>query len=267
MADGGPRGAEMHLRWQRWGTGPARVLALHCGLGQGRMWAKAATLLSDDCTLRAPDLPAHGRSPPFPPGRDVHDVATAALHPHLTQGLHLIGHSFGATLALRLALDAPGVVASLVLIEPVFFAAAPDGPKRRAHRLAEEEIMALHATGDLTATARAFNRLWGGGVAWDSFADHVQQGMARRMPFVMGTEASLWQDSAGMLAPGRLEALHCPVTLLRGADTVPIIAEVQRGLMARLPHATEIVVEGAAHMLVKSHPEAVAAAVRDQLTG
>ncbi|WP_323769425.1 alpha/beta hydrolase [Antarctobacter sp.] len=250
------------LNWRTWGQGPAQVLALHCGLGQGGMWRAVAEALADNATLRAPDLPGHGKSPPFPDGEDVHDAACDALRPHLTDGIHLAGHSFGATIALRLALEAPDRIASLTLIEPVFFAAAADSALKRTHKAAEQDIYTECMAGNLLHGARLFNRLWGGGVPWDSFPDKVQQGMARQMPFVCATEPALWQDRAGMLAQGKLERITCPVTLLRGADTVPIIAEVHRGLSDRLPQAREKVVAGAGHMVLLSHPDAVTEALR-----
>lgn len=260
-------GATIELDWRSWGVGPRDLLALHCGLGQAGMWKDVAAALGERCITRAPDLPGHGKSPDFPDGEDVHDAATAALRPHLGDGVNLAGHSFGATLALRLALEAPGRVASLLLIEPVFFAAAPDSAVRDRHREAEEEIFASFATGDLMATARSFNKLWGGGVPWESFPPKVQQAMAAQMRFVVGTEPSLWQDRAGMLAPGGLEALDMPVTLLRGSETVPVIAEVHRGLMMRLPQVQEVVVGGAGHMSLLTHPQAVIGALGDQFRG
>ncbi|SNS07669.1 alpha/beta fold hydrolase [Antarctobacter heliothermus] len=254
------------LNWRTWGNGPAQVLALHCGLGQGGMWRAAAAPLLDRCTVRAPDLPGHGKSPPFPVGEDVHDAACATVRPHLTDGIHLVGHSFGATLALRLALGSPARIASLTLIEPVFFAAAADSALKRDHKAAEDALYAECEAGNLRQGARLFNRLWGGGVPWDSFPDKVQQAMARQMPFVCATEPALWQDRAGMLAKGGLERITCPVSLLRGSQTVPIIAEVHKGLMDRLPLARETVVEGAGHMVLLSHPQAVTQALAKALT-
>lgn len=247
----------MDLTLRELGTGPVPVLALHCGLGQSGMW-KGVSDAIPQATLTAPDLPGHGRSPAFPEGRDVHDAACDAVRPLLRDGLHLIGHSFGATIALRLALEAPQRIASLTLIEPVFFAAAPDGPVKAAHRASEEGFFAISQQGDPLATAQEFNRLWGGGVPWDSFPEKVRQTMAAQMGFVVATEPSLWGDRAGMLRPNGLESLRCPVRLIRGASTVPVIAEVHRGLMARLPDVRETVVEGAAHMVVLTHPQAVA---------
>ena len=259
--------AGSNLNWRTWGQGPAQVLALHCGLGQGGMWRPVGEALADRCTMRAPDLPGHGKSPPFPVGEDVHDAACDALRPHLADGIHLAGHSFGATLALRLALEAPDRIASLTLIEPVFFAAAPDTPLKRDHKAAEQELYSVCMAGDLLLGARLFNRLWGGGVPWDSFPERVQNGMARQMPFVCATEPALWRDGAGMLAKGGLDRITCPVTLLRGGQTVPIIADVHRGLMVRLPQARDVVIEGAGHMALLSHPQAVTEALGAALTG
>ena len=55
------------------------------------------------------------------------------------------------------------------------------------------------------------------------------------------------------------------MTLLRGAATVPVIAEVHRGLLTRLANARETVVGGAGHMVLLSHPGAVAGALSQQI--
>lgn len=246
-----------HLHHRTIGTGGVRVLALHCGLGQGGMWKGVAAHLPET-TITAPDLPGHGRSAPFPSDIDVHDWATDAMAPHVTGQTHLVGHSFGATVALRLALNAPQRALSLTLIEPVFFAAAPDSPTKTAHRSAEEAFFATFADDGDLAAARAFNRLWGGGVPWDSFKPPVQAAMAAQMDFVVRTEPSLWQDRAALLTQDRLNRLTCPIRLIRGSDSVPIIAEIHKGLLRRMPHASETVIDGAGHMLVLTHPRDVA---------
>lgn len=255
------------LHSQVLGRGPARVLALHCGLGQGGMWAALARQLDGIARLDAPDLPGHGRSPDFPEGADVHDVATSACRPFMAAGTHLLGHSFGATVALRLALDSPAQVASLTLVEPVLFAAARGTVEYDRQQAAEAGHLALFHAGDVAGAARQFNRLWGGGAPWDSIPAAARAEMTRRMPFIVATEPSLWQDCHGLLHPGRLEALTCPVLLLRGADSRAVVACIHRGLMDRLPHAVETVVQGAGHMLALTHAEQVARALVPRLAG
>jgi len=118
--------AGLHLRM--FGTGPRPVLALHCSLAHGGAWTAVAARLPG-CRLLAPDLPGHGLSPDWAGPGDYHDATTRAvgsLLGALAQDgpVDLLGHSFGATVALRLALQRPELVRSLMLVEPVLFAAA-----------------------------------------------------------------------------------------------------------------------------------------------
>ncbi|MBS0124765.1 alpha/beta fold hydrolase [Thetidibacter halocola] len=247
------------------GQGADRALLLHCGQGVSGMWKGVARLLADRLTMVAPDLPGHGRSAPFAPGRDVHDQACDAIRPLLRDGIHVVGHSFGATVALRLALEAPERIATLTVVEPVLFAAARGSASFATHQAAEEAFYAPTRSGDLATAAREMNRIWGGGVKWDSLRSEAQALLARQMPFVAATEPALWHDCHGLMAAGRLEQLACPVALIRGSETVPVIADIHRGLMARLPCATDHVVAGAGHMLTVTHPEDVARVVAAQL--
>ena len=248
----------VRIHWREHGQGPERLLALHCGLGQSTMWRKLSEVLPPTVRITAPDLPGHGKSGAFPKGVDVHDAAFGCMLPFLSRPAHLLGHSFGATVALRMALAAPEQVLSLTLVEPVFFAAAADGPVKTAHR--KREAACIGGTpDDMHAAAMGFNSLWGGGTPWEDLKPEARDAMARVMPFVRGTERSLWDDGAGMLAPGGLEALAMPVTLLRGSESLPIVAEIHKGLLARLPHGREQVIDGAGHMLVVTHADHVAA--------
>lgn len=247
--------------WREMGSGGEPVLLLHCGLGQSGMWKGVAAELASRARMIAPDLPDHGRSGPFPEGCDVIEAAARAMQPFVAPGTHLAGHSFGAVVALCLALERPRDVASLTLIEPVFFAAAQGAPEHARHRARERALFETCEDGDGMAMAEGFNALWGGGVPWGRFPPETQAGMARQMPFVRATEAGLWEDRLDMLRPGALEALTCPVRLVRGSATVPIIADVHAGLRARLPWASDTVIDGAAHMLVTSHAKPVAAEI------
>ncbi|MBV2359070.1 alpha/beta fold hydrolase [Thalassococcus sp. CAU 1522] len=246
------------------GSGAARVLALHCGLGRSGMWSGVAAALADRATLIAPDFPSHGASAPWAPTPDLHSQATDVAAALLQEGIHLLGHSFGATVALRVALENPGRVASLTLVEPVLFAAA-DGAVRDAHRVQDEEFHAAFVAGDHAKSARLFNRLWGGGLKWDALPQQTRDAMTAGMPFIVATGPALWDDVHGMLAPGRLEALPTPVALLRGSETQPIIAAIHAGLVRRIRDARDIVVPGGDHMLVLGHPDAVARAVQAHL--
>jgi pimeloyl-ACP methyl ester carboxylesterase len=237
------------------------MLLLHCGLGSGAMWKAVVDHLGAGFAARAPDLPGHGRSPGWGTG-DVHTQATETVRPFLREGTRLVGHSFGATVALRLALEVPWRISGLTLVEPVLFAAARGRAEWDALRAREAEVEMLCDAGDTVTAARVFHGRWGGGAAWERLPAPARNEMARKMPFIVDCGPSLWDDRHGLLAPGGLERIACPVGLVRGAQTQPVIADIHGGLMARLPQARETVVQGAGHMAVATHPAAVAEAIR-----
>ncbi len=245
-------------------------MLLHCSLAHSGLWKRVADGLADIATMVAPDLPSHGKSAPWDGQTDPNDAsldAVVEVFNSLDQPAHLIGHSFGAAVALRMVLQAPQSVQSLTLIEPVFFAAAGQSAEALHHRAQEEKIFEALVSEGPRDSATRFNALWGGGMPWKAIPTDMQENMARLMPFVVGTEPSLWQDCHAMLAPGLLEGVPCPVTFIRGAETVPIIAEVHHALMARIPDAVEHVVQGAGHMLTVSHSAEVAELLKQTMVG
>ncbi|MDU8911771.1 alpha/beta hydrolase [Aestuariicoccus sp. MJ-SS9] len=259
--------AGLTVHWQSLSEGRAPALLLHCALAYSGAYRALAEALTPDLGIVAPDMPGHGRSDDWDGQTDMHDLVTAVAASFLVPGTHLIGHSFGATVALRLAQEHPGQVASLTLIEPVLFAAARDeDPALHADHMRRSasyvEAMKAH---DWETAAERFTANWGDGRNWEALQQRQSEGFIRRIPLVAATQDCLNEDTAGLLAPGRIEAVRAPTLLLRGARTMPVIAPVQAAIARRLPDAREEVIAGAGHMLPLSHPEAVAAAIRARL--
>lgn len=255
--------AALHVR--RFGAGPQPALLLHCALAHGGAWAGVAEALADLWTAEAADLPGHGASPPWTGAGDLHDHATAAAAALLGPApVDLAGHSFGGTVALRLALEHPGRVRRLILIEPVLFAAArADGAAAIAgHDAVRAEMAAALARGDGPAAARAFLGQWGAGPAFDDLPEGQRRYILARLPFVLAAEPALEGDRARLLAPGRLEALAVPVLLLEGAESPPMVAAINAALARRIPGVRRVAIPGAGHMLPVTHAAETAAAIR-----
>lgn len=242
-------------------------MLLHCGLWHSGSWRGIATALGDRLTSLAFDMPSHGKSAAWNGQGDIHDVVTDLGLGFLDRPRHLIGHSFGATVALRLALEHPDKVLTLTLIEPVLFAPVRDSDPALFKMLLAEMAprQAALERGDLIAAAQAFLKVWGGGIAWSDLSDEQQAQYARQMPLLLQSDPLLTQDTVGLVAPGRLESLRLPVLLLQGDLSPPIIAGVHAALAARLPVVTQGQVAGAGHMLPITHPGPVADAIRAHL--
>ncbi|WP_378945898.1 alpha/beta fold hydrolase [Paracoccus sp. R86501] len=242
---------------RHWPGDPDRpALALHCMMASGSYWGPIAAALGGAVDLQGFDMPGHGRSDDWLPADgdpDYHTAVTRLAASFIERPLDLIGHSIGATIALRIAVAAPEAVRSLTLIEPVLFAAAPDA----AQDALDAQMQAALDAGDDLAAAQAFLSVWGSqGVS--ALPASAQAVVARQIRLVADTGPTLRHDRANTLRDGRLEAIDAPVLLISGQDSPPVIGAIADALAARLPDVGRAQVPGAGHMLPITHPEQVA---------
>lgn len=250
--------------WRDFGAGPRQALLFHCSLAHSGAFAGLAARLGDLLTMRAFDLPGHGGSAPWDHSRPLQRTTVDVARDFLTRPTDLIGHSFGATAALRLACEHPELVRSLVLIEPVFFAVAyADHPESKAPHLRQmAEIEAAVEAGDREAATRMFLRVWGDGRPWTELPEALRTTMMTQIDLVTAAHEEIGLDSPGLLSSGLLERLEVPTLLIEGGQSPDHIARICEGLNRRLRNSQRAVVEGAGHMLPITHARQVADRIR-----
>jgi 3-oxoadipate enol-lactonase len=102
------------LAFDERGAGPA-VLLLHAGIADRSMWSEhLATLAGAGHRVVALDLPGFGESLPDP--REPWECVLEAMDELSLERVALIGNSFGAAIALRIAAIAPERVTALMSI-------------------------------------------------------------------------------------------------------------------------------------------------------
>lgn len=244
------------------GHGAEPGFFLHCSLAQSSAWAGVMAGLEDEMTMTAMDLPGHGRSADWDGRRDIAQQAQDMALGLLPLPAHLVGHSFGAYLALRLAVEAPDRVMSLTLIDPVFFRAARDvNPELyHAHEARTRAYLQAIDHADTRAMAQAFTEEWGGGAPWASVPADMQDYFADRMDLIIAAEPALAEDSGGVFE--RLPDVSCPVVLVDGGQSPEIMAAIMDGLSFQIPQAQRITLADAGHMAPLSHPAQIADAIR-----
>ncbi len=250
--------------WTTFGQGPREAVAIHCSLSHSGSWGGIAGHVSGALTLTAFDMPGHGRSAPWQGAGEIQEE-TAKIAATFCEGgaRDLIGHSFGATVALRLAVMRPELVRSLILIEPVFFAVAfADDPAAKARF---DAAMGPYAraveAGDDMAAAEAFTALWGDGTAWPDIPRAHRAAMADQMYLIAAGHPALYEDVGGMLQPGVLAGVTQPVLLMEGNQSPDIIPAINEGLAKRLPRAERTIIAGAGHMAPMTHARQVSAEI------
>ena len=250
----------MKLGYERWGSGPRTVVALHGFALTRRVWRDLAPHWSERLDVLAIDLPGHGESEPagergFLGTLDAIDALCAELG---ITSASIVGHSLGARLALGLGLLRPGRWERLVL------ESATAGFRRRKERV--DRRAQDHALAAMFERGRAerFDERW---AALPAFAGVTKLPSADRERIRAHARASTIEglaDALRSLGAGAqpnlwpyLPRLRIPVLLLSGRDDAHH-TELARRMAADLPLSWRRGFEGVHHAPHLEAPEAYA---------
>lgn len=256
-------GRDTHV--EQFGQGPRAAMLLHCSLGYTGAYAALGAHLGGLMTLTGFDQPGHGRSADWDGRSDLQDQVTDVADALLTQPMDLIGHSFGGTVALRLAIMRPDKVRSLTLIEPPMMAVAKaDNPAVTAEiEAGMADFNAALDADDRETAARIFTAQYGDGRPWDKMPAETRKAIADRIHLIRAGTPAVQHDVHGLLRPEMMAKASMPALVIDSGGSGPYMSAVQAGLARRLPNATLVRVaqKGAGHMLPITHPDAVAAEI------
>jgi pimeloyl-ACP methyl ester carboxylesterase len=144
------------LAVERLGDGPP-VLFVHGDIvGPALTWRKQREL-AERWTLIIPSRPGFGESPPLE--RNDFEVEAPMFAELLRDGAHLVGHSYGAVIALLAAAERPEAVRSLTVSEPGSLRVA-EGTPEVDEMIANGELLFENAS---SIPSEEFLRLFRGG--------------------------------------------------------------------------------------------------------
>ncbi|MDH2387159.1 alpha/beta fold hydrolase [Bradyrhizobium sp. CER78] len=240
----------------------ASVVALHCSLGSGRQWTKLAAALGGD-RFMAPDISGYGVAAC---GRDwprTLDGEIGRLEPWLAKAcgpIHLVGHSYGGTIAFRLATASAYAprIRSLTLIEPILPTLLRDTPAdaRLYERFAGIAQMVSRDVfdGAVLEAVEAFTAFWAGSGPREQFSPSGRLRMieqADKLPYDFN--AALDLDAVAAAAG----ALKVPTLLMSGGLSPYVTQRIVAKLAALIDGAATRHLPGAGHMLPVTHAERV----------
>jgi pimeloyl-ACP methyl ester carboxylesterase len=260
---------------------PPLVVALHASASSARQWRTLAERLEGGHGLRvlAVDLHDHGTGPAWTsdgrtrPPLTLEDEA-ALVAPLLAEagrvgdggGVHLVGHSYGGAVALKVASQHPQHVRSLVLYEPVAFRLLLDDPASHAETaeaLAVTAAMQTHMErGDRDGAARHFVDYWSGSGTWQAMPEPARDSVAERLPALLQHFGALFNERAQGAAVSRLAM---PTLVLSGDRTVATARRIAHRLCALHAAATHETMPGLGHMGPVTHAERVAGRIAQHL--
>ena len=253
--------ADLHVH--RFGPpGPITLLALHGLTGHGQRWQHFTDYIPE-IPAAAPDLIGHGRSSWAAPW--TIDANVAALSGLLDAEAHapvlVVGHSFGAAVALHLAAARPDLVAALLLLDPAigldgqWMAEIADAMLSSPYYPDRAEAFAEKSTGSWADVDPA--------VLEADLDEHLVQMANGQYGWRMSLPAitSYWSELARDIV---LPPEGIPTTLVRATWTSPpyVSERLIAGLRDQLGDDFQLLDYECDHMVPHAKPDDVAALVR-----
>ena len=244
-------------------------MLLHAGGASSAQWERVAEALGPGRLLVAPDLLGNGGTEPWPhAGALTHDLQAelvAEVIDATADGpVDIVGHSYGGATAVRLAVNCPEKVRSLVLVEPILnylLGESGDPLFEDSERVAKSFVAHVDRGQPELGWAEFIDRRNGEGT-WARLSDKrralfLAQSRQGRESFISNL------NNRTTLAECR--AIRAPMTVACGGETTAPDRRTSEVLRDAVADAHYEIMTGAGHMSPLTHPVDVARIVRGHL--
>lgn len=242
-------------------SGKAPVVALHSSASTGAQWKKLLEDMEGRYDVIAPDLPGYGNG--HLTADDEQDGVAAAAAPIIRRieafgtQVHLVGHSFGANIALKIAMMRPDLIKSLCLYEPACFHFLRHGDQTDRDLFSgivdiSETLSANAQAGDPEKGMRRFIDFWNGADAWQRMPDYAQRHLSTQANSVMD---DFRRGFAENWMPDELARLEMPTLVMMGMESPALAQCVAMRITDAIPGARLAMLPGLGHMAPLSAPK------------
>jgi pimeloyl-ACP methyl ester carboxylesterase len=212
------------------------LLLVHGLMATGEIFGPVIDAFARRHTVVVPDLRGHGRSMhlegPLTVEQHVRDLIRSIDHLDI-QGTDVLGYSQGGAVALQIAHDHPERVRRLVLVNTF----AHNGLTVRERLQNRVSLWALRLLGTGTLARIAARAVAGEGKP-------LTPEQARHLREMISFDARPW-----------LEAIPSPALIIRGSEDTAVPRPHAEMLADGIHDAQLVVIEGAGHALVWTHPK------------
>ena len=258
------------LFYRQAGTGTP-VVMLHSCASTGAQWRTMTEKLKSEHRVITPDLPGHGRTAALslagPNSLGAEAAIVLDLIETLDEPVHLVGHSYGAAVAVSAAMQGSNRIRSLTLFEPSLFHLLRDGSAEdrtlyKEIALVDTMASACAADDDPRAGMAHFIDYWNGAGTWNGLTADMRSAYAGQIGCVLRSFTALRGEQWPLSASARIT---CPTFAYMGLESHAVTQRVTELLAETMPRATLTMIAGADHMLPASHAELAAPLLKRQL--
>jgi len=249
---------EVRLAFERTGGSGDPVVLIHGGWDDHRSWEPVVPRLAEALRVIAYDRRGHGES--RGPARDRPVLSDASDLGMLLEATgefpaHLVGQGFGGVVALRLAVDRPELVRSVVAHEAPFLAwaagASADDPAPNSVEAQVRRVQGL-VRSEPERAADAYLAVFASPEEqWTQLGPSARRDLATNGP----AWAEEMSDPVVWRAGGEeLSSVSVPVLLTAGGRSPTFAARINEALASTLPNATAVVLSEGGHFVLRTDP-------------
>ena len=179
--------------------------------------------------------------------------------------VHLVGHSFGGSMALLVAMRKRVPIASLTVLEapiPSLLRACGEDAHYRSFLDMTNGYFAAWRGGDREAISAMID-FYGGEGTWAAWPERVRDYAVETTPVNMLDWACAYDHP---LSPDMLSEIDVPVAVAVGAQSHPAICRANGLVAMSIEGATFRTIGGAAHFMISTHPAQVAELIADTVS-
>lgn len=248
-----------------------KVFAFHCSGANGVQWQPLVEAIGSEFDVVTPEHIGcksrgnwHGQTA-FSLAHEAEP--TLALIDAEGASVHLVGHSYGGAVALHIAQQRPGRIASLTIYEPSAFYLLPQLGEVAATAMAEisaiaDRVRSHVAAGDCRSATETFVEYWNGRGSWDAMHPKVQNALINWTPKAPLDFHALLNDTATL---DDTNALKMPTLIMRG-EHAPLSTRTLSDALAKAVTGSKLtVVPGAGHMGPITHASAVTSVIENHI--
>jgi pimeloyl-ACP methyl ester carboxylesterase len=243
------------LATEEHGSGTPTIVLIHSIGGSRADWSAVASQLAKSHRVVLVDLPGHGKSSPLSAKPSVAETSNALARTLAKMKIEqavLVGHSYGALVALRTALDRPKSAIAVVVVDATTFLAADSDRVAQADKFLTERYTVYV---DAVFSGMSLDPARG-----DSIAAHA---LLVPQPVLSAYLRDSWRED---LRP-KIQSLKTPVFLVATETTWPV-GESWTSARRRLGYETAGPAIGyrimeSGHMVALDQPDSLAAVIAD----
>ncbi|USG60860.1 alpha/beta hydrolase [Sneathiella marina] len=230
----------------------APVMALHGSASSSKQWQSLCEILEDRFHVITPDLPGYGDRPATGSQKGFAADADPIIQEieELGQPVHLVGHSYGGAVAMKVAILRPDLLVSLTVYEPVLFCLLRNTTDQNQKFVSEMEAVAKSLQNAIAMNTpesgmATFIDYWNGEGTWQQLPTTAREKFVSKIDAVAQNFVRSFEETVTLQD---LAIIDVPTMMMVGLESREVTQQISSMIAQVIPNAKLALMPGLDHM-------------------